>query len=151
MVLQFFTTIHYLSVSKKTKMFKKILGMLFVAGMALSACKKEETPAPAPAPTRTEMLTKTWKPDTLIVDGVNVTPLFASARFIFRTDNKYIITSTLSSDTGVWAFGNNETQLILDPGVDQEVWNIETLTTTLMRFNANTDDGSIRGQFSPVQ
>ncbi|MBA4303211.1 MAG: hypothetical protein C0424_03190 [Sphingobacteriaceae bacterium] len=123
---------------------------MLVGGLALAACKKEPVPIPEPIPTKTEMLTKSWKPDSLFVDGNNVTALFASARWAFRTDNKYVISTFLGADSGSWAFANNETQIVLDPGPDQEVWNIETLTTSLLRVNASDVDGTLRAQFSPA-
>jgi len=136
-------------------MFKKIFGLLFIAGLALAACKKEETPAPTPTPTpqptKTEMLAKIWKPDSVFQNGLNLTGLFATTRFTFRTDNKYIMTTPVGPDTGVWAFANNESQIILDPGPDQEVWNIQTLTNVLLRVRATNDDGEFRAQFSPAQ
>jgi hypothetical protein len=133
-------------------MTKRILGWMLVGGLALAACKKEPVPIPEPepVPTKTQMLTKSWKADSLIVDGQNVTALFASARFTFRADNKYVFSTILGADSGAWAFANSETQIVLDPGPDQEIWNIETISASLLRVNASDPDGTLRAQFSPA-
>jgi hypothetical protein len=129
-------------------MFKKILGLLFVAGMALSACKKEETPAPQP--TNKELLSRTWKADSVLIDNVNVTSFFTGLRLTFRADNSYVSSSPTETDSGAWTFGSNETQIILDPGPDQEVWTIQTLTSSLLRISATADSSDLRAQFSPA-
>lgn len=131
-------------------MTKRILGWMLVGGLALAACKKEPVPIPEPIPTKTEMLTKRWKVDSAFEDGINMTALFATLRFTFRVDSTYVFSTPFGSDSGRWNFAASETQIVLDPGPDQEVWNIETLTTSLLRINASDVDGTFSAQFSPA-
>lgn len=131
-------------------MFKKLFLLTLVAGMALASCKKEETPEPEPQPTKTEMLARTWKADSVFIDNQNSTALFTGLRFTFRADNRYVVVSPLETDSGAWAFASNETQIILDPGPDQEVWTVQTLTSSLLRFTASLEGEELRAQFSPA-
>ncbi len=131
-------------------MIKKLFLLTLVAGMALASCKKEETPEPEPQPTKTEMLARTWKADSVFIDNQNSTILFTGLRFTFRTDNRYVVVSPLETDSGSWAFASNETQIILDPGPDQEVWAVQTLTSSLLRFTTSLEGDELRAQFSPA-
>lgn len=123
---------------------------MLVAGMLLVACKKEETPEPDPQPTKTEMLVRTWKPDSVFIDNQNATLFFTGLRLTFRADNRYVAISPAETDSGAWTFASNESQIILDPGPDQEVWTIQTLTSSLLRFTSTVDSSDLRAQFSPV-
>jgi len=131
-------------------MTKKLFGWMLVAGMVLVACKKEETPEPDPQPSKTEMLVRTWKPDSVFIDNQNATLFFTGLRVTFRADNKYVAASPTETDSGAWTFANNETQIVLDPGPDQEVWTIQTLTSSLLRFTSTVDSSDLRAQFSPA-
>lgn len=131
-------------------MIKKLFLLTLVAGMALASCKKEETPEPEPQPTKTEMLARTWKADSVFIDNQNSTILFTGLRFTFRADNRYVVVSPFETDSGAWTFASNETQIILDPGPDQEVWTVQTLTSSLLRFTSTLDGEELRAQFSPA-
>ena len=123
---------------------------MLVAGVALASCKKEETPAPEPQPTKTEMLVRTWKADSVFIDNQNSTVLFTGFRLTFRADNRYVAVSPLETDSGAWTFASNETQIVLDPGPNQEVWTIQTLTSSLLRITSSLDGEELRAQFSPA-
>ncbi|MFN3530238.1 MAG: hypothetical protein ACK417_10000 [Bacteroidia bacterium] len=132
---------------------QKSIWLLFLgAGLMIAACKKEETPDPTPpAPTRTEMLSKMWKPDTVLVNGTNATLFFANLRVNFNANGQYILNDPfLGSDTGQWVFRNSETQIVLDPGMDEEVWDINTLTATKLKVRIDDPDEVVDIVFSPA-
>lgn len=128
---------------------QKNLWLLFLAaGLAISACKKDETPTP---PTRTELLSKTWKPDTVLVDGQNLTLAFQNFRARFDANGTFILSDPIfGSDTGQWVFRNNETQIVLDPGSDEEVWDINTLNATKLKVTIEDPDEPAVLVFSPA-
>lgn len=129
-------------------MTKKVLGWMLVAGMALVACKKEETPAPEP--TKTELLSRAWKADSILINDQDASAFFPGFQLTFRTDNVYIALVPPDADSGTWTFANGETQIILDPGPDEEVWTIQTLSSTLLRISSDIDGDTFRAQFSPA-
>jgi len=134
--------------NKKTTWF-----LLFIAAsITFSACKKEDPIEPVPpAPTKKELLTKKWKADQVLVDSLDVTFFFSGFRLDFRADNTVIVTSPPEApDTSVWAFNATETQIILDPGVDEEVVDILTLTATQLKLRIADPDEEILFTMSPA-
>jgi hypothetical protein len=128
---------------------KKLVLLLFFSAIVVAACKKDE-PLPLPA-TNTELLAKTWKPDTLLINGVNLTAFFQSTRITFSAGGTYILFDPAESDTGTWVFANNETQIILDPGDDQQVWQLIALNSQLLKIRTEDDGDVIDASWSPVQ
>lgn len=86
--------------------------------LAVIACKEDEVSAPEPTPS--EMIARTWKVQSVLIDGqADNTTEYSSFRFIFNPDQTYRFIMP-NERQGNWELVSNATSLTLDKGTDQE-------------------------------
>lgn len=130
---------------KSTHLWLLFLSLSLLAG----ACKKETTDPPVDP--QTELLAKTWKPDTLILDGVDRTILLQNARVRFTTNGRYYINDALlGNDSGSWVFANDKTEIVFDQGFNPERWQIIALNGNLLKVSSDHEGESMEASWSPA-
>jgi hypothetical protein len=120
------------------------LRLLVISLIFFTACKdKDDDPKP---PTRTDILTaKTWKMNRVLGNGIDITnqPFvseFQDLRLKFEPDKTYTLTSPDGSQTGTWAFADNETKLVFDPNTaDADTWEIVELIDNSAKLRSSQD------------
>jgi hypothetical protein len=112
--------------------------MFMAAFVAFASCKKEETPAP---PTKKEMLTKTWKIQSLTANGQQMPDsFFVNSRLTFKADGTYTETDGSDTDTGTWEFTDNDTKILMDKGTsDEQSADILELSSSKLRMKETED------------
>ncbi|RYD77710.1 MAG: hypothetical protein EOP53_12535 [Sphingobacteriales bacterium] len=124
--------------------------VLLIFGLVMTSCKKEEPAAP-PAPTKKEMISKTWKPKEVYINGqVSSDPYWSGLRVEIKQNGTYITTDASGATTGVWEFNSDETKIIFDKGsAAEETWDILSLSTALFKAKFTSGSGNAEILFQP--
>jgi hypothetical protein len=121
------------------KTMQLLFRLLVVLLFFVTACgDKEDAPKP---PSRTGILTaKAWKMNKLLKNEIDVTDdpsllQFKAMQFEFKADGSYTLTSLLGTQTGTWAFSENDSKVILDPNTtDAQTLEIVELKDSSLKF-----------------
>ncbi|MEJ8755785.1 hypothetical protein WG947_02150 [Pontibacter sp. H259] len=116
----------------------KFLSYLMAALLLVTSVSCDDDDDDDASPNNTSLLTaSTWKGDKLYYQGVDVTEDFSpildvkATTIKFNANGTYTITADGTSDTGTWEFTNNETQVLMDEGTDDELLiDVNRLTAT---------------------
>lgn len=112
---------------------KKHLIMLTIC-LAMMACKEEEEPA-APDATPSEVISRTWKVQSVTIDGQadNATD-YSAYRFTFNANQTYRFVMP-DTQEGSWELIANASALTLDKGTAREQRvEVQTLTETQLHL-----------------
>lgn len=136
------------------KKLQAIVLFLAVAGLSLTACKKEET---TPSNTggsssKSTLIAKTWRVTEAQINGqVSSDPSLNSIRFTFNSNGTYTLLQDGDSDTGTWEFNADQTAVILDRGTQFEwTMTLVTLTSSSMRLTWSEDGANFNVLMQPV-
>jgi hypothetical protein len=112
---------------------KKYMLMLTIC-LAMMACKEGDE-GTMPEPTPFEMISRTWKVQSVTVNGqADNTTDYSNYRFTFNTNQTYSFTIP-DNRQGAWELIANATALTLDKGTAQEQRvEVPTLSETLLEL-----------------
>jgi hypothetical protein len=123
--------------------YARLLSLFFAALLLqITACKdKDDDPEPI---SKTDLLTaKTWKMNKVLGNGLNITnePVvqeYKDMEITFRPDGTYVGSTTDGTVEGTWAFAENETELVFDPGTtDAYTWEIVELKENSLKLRSS--------------
>jgi len=122
---------------------RSILFVSIMALLALSSCKDDDDAA---TKSKTDLLVQnTWKYKAILPAndlGAQILSLFyKDSEYSFKTDKTYSGTLITLPVTGKWEFAENETQLILDKGDQDEMkFKIKTLNDSNLELTIVNPD-----------
>ena len=109
---------------RNTKQFlaSSVLGWGLALILCLSACDKEKVEKKTPDP-GSASLTSAWQVETVTVDGVDQTAIYAGFRIAFDAKTYTSINgSPIFAPSGTWVFANEAgTRVVLDGFLDTDI------------------------------
>lgn len=116
----------------------QFLRLLFAALLMVTMVSCDNEDDDNATPNNQSLLTAgVWNGDKIYYQGIDVTEDFAAIIDVkdtsikFTKDGTYTITSDGSEEKGTWEFANNETQILMDKGTDDEMLvDVNKLTAT---------------------
>jgi hypothetical protein len=130
-----------------------IFTLFLAAFVAFAACKKDEpTTPPVTPPTKKEMISRTWKVETMTVNQMPFPDsFFVDNRLTFKTDGTYSTFDGTDTETGTWEFSTDETKVIMDKGTsDEETMDIVELSSTKLHVKQTSDGNTIEMKLIPA-
>jgi hypothetical protein len=128
--------------------------MFLAAFVAFASCKKEETTTPpVHNPTKKEMISRTWKVETMTVNQMPMPDsFFVNSRMTFKADGTYTTSDgSGDDDNGTWEFNSEENKIIMDKGTsDEETMDIVELSSSKLRVKETMDDDTLEMTLIPA-